>query len=88
MGDVALTRRWRDGDGPALAARIIDRLVAGEPLASLPLDRHEGRFAVDLLHEVERECAAESGVAPVCCTCLTPESDARPRDRDIEDRRR
>jgi hypothetical protein len=43
MSDAALARRWRDGDGPALAARVIDRLVAGEPLAGLPLDRHEGR---------------------------------------------
>lgn len=42
MSDAAQGRRWRDGGGPALAARVIDRLVAGEPLADLPLDRHEG----------------------------------------------
>jgi Pentapeptide repeats (8 copies) len=42
MSDAAHGRRWRDGDGPALAARVVDRLVAGEPLTDLPLDRHDG----------------------------------------------
>jgi len=42
----ALSNRWRDESGQRLAAQVLDRLVAGAPLDTLPLERHEGR--VDL----------------------------------------
>jgi hypothetical protein len=46
MSESAPAARWREGDGAALAARVIDRWVGGGDLAGLPLERHEDR--VDL----------------------------------------
>jgi hypothetical protein len=46
MHDRALARRWQAGEGPRLAALVLDRLLAGEPLSDLTLGRCEGR--VDL----------------------------------------
>jgi len=63
MSDAALGRRWREGSGPALAARVIDRLVTGAPLSDLPLDRHDGLVDLRGLATPGPEVLGEATVA-------------------------
>ncbi|MCW2640506.1 MAG: pentapeptide repeat-containing protein [Dactylosporangium sp.] len=44
MTSRSTSSRWRSAAGAQLAAQVLGRLLAGESLDDLPLDRHDGRI--------------------------------------------
>jgi uncharacterized protein YjbI with pentapeptide repeats len=62
VSDRSLSSRWEGDDGTALAAQVLTRLVAGEPLDDLGLDRHEDRWDLRGLAVPDPEIVATAEV--------------------------